>query len=71
MPVECAIDGWSWDGEEFAAIDIHWNTAYLDEAVRQRKHADLTVEPELLVHISSLEWAHILLTGEYWCPKRR
>ena len=39
-----------------AAIVIYWNTAHLGEAVRQRKHAGLTVEPELL--------AHILLTGE-------
>ena len=37
----------------------------LGEAVKQRKRAGLTVEPELLVHISPLGWAHILLTGEY------
>ena len=54
-----------------AAIVIHWNTAHLGEAVRQRKHAGLTVEPELLAHISPLGWAHILLTGEYRWPKRR
>ncbi len=54
-----------------AAIVIHWNTAHLGEAVRQRKHAGLTVEPEFLAHISPLGWAHILLTGEYWWPKRR
>ena len=46
-----------------AAIVIYWNTAHLSEAVRQRKHAGLTVEPELL--------AHILFTGEYRWPKRR
>ena len=46
-----------------AAIVIYSNTAHLDEAVRPRKHAGLTVEPELL--------AHILLTGEYRWPKRR
>ena len=34
-----------------AAIVIYWNTAHLDEAVRQRKHAGLTVDPELLAHI--------------------
>ena len=45
-----------------AALVIHWNTAHLGEAVRQRKHAGLTVEPELL--------AHILLTGECRWPKR-
>ena len=48
-----------------AAIVIYWNTAHLGEAVRPRKHAGLTVEPELLAHISPLGWAHILLTGEY------
>ena len=48
-----------------AAIVIYWNTAYLYEAVGQRKDAGLTVEPELLAHISPLGWAHILLTGEY------
>ena len=54
-----------------AAIVIYWNTAHLGEAVRQRQHAGLTVEPELLAHISPLGWAHILLTGEYRWPKRR
>ena len=54
-----------------AANVIYWNTAHLGEAVRQRKHAGLTVEPELLAHISPLGWAHILLTGEYRWPKRR
>ena len=37
-----------------AAIVIHWNTAHLGAAVRQWKHAGLTVEPELLAHISPL-----------------
>ena len=46
-----------------AAIVIYWNTAHLDEAVRQREHVGLTVEPELL--------ASILLTGEYRWSKRR
>ena len=54
-----------------AAIVIYWNTAHLGEAVRQRKLAGLTVEPELLAHISPLGWGHILLTGEYRWPKRR
>ena len=54
-----------------AAIVIYWNTAYLGEAVRPRKHAGLTVEPELLAHISPLGWGHIPLTGEYRWPKRR
>ena len=54
-----------------AAIVIYWNTAHIGEAVRQRKNAGLTVEPELLAHMSPLGWAHILLTGEYRWPKRR
>ena len=54
-----------------ATIVIYWNTTHLGEAVRPRKHAGLTVEPELLAHISPLGWAHILLTGEYRWPKRR
>ena len=54
-----------------ATIVIYWNTDQLGEAVRQRKHAGRTVEPELLAHISPLGWAHILLTGEYRWPKRR
>ena len=33
-----------------AAIVIYWNTAHLGEAARPRKHAGLTVEPELLAH---------------------
>ena len=54
-----------------AAIVIYWNTAHLGKAVRQRKLAGQTVEPELLVHISPLGWGHILLTGEYRWPKSR
>ncbi len=53
-----------------AAIIIYWNTAHLGEAVGQREHAGLTIEPEFLAHISPLGWAHILLTGEYRWPKR-
>ena len=54
-----------------AAIINYWNTAHLGEEVGHRKHAGLTVEPELLAQISPLGWAHILLTGEYRWPKRR
>ena len=39
-----------------AAIVIYWNTAHLGEAIRQRQHAGLTVQPELLAHISPLGW---------------
>ena len=52
-----------------AAIVIYWNTAHLGEAVVQRIHAGLMVEPELLAHISPLGWAHIVLTGEYRWPQ--
>ena len=38
----------------------HWSA----RQCAARKHAGLTVEPELLAHISPLGWAHILLTGE-------
>ena len=44
---------------------------HLGEAIRQRKYDGLTVDPELVAHISPLGWAHILLTGEYRWPKRR
>ena len=54
-----------------AAIVIYWNTAHLGEAIRQRNHAGLTVEPDLLAHISPLGWSYISLTGEYRWPKRR
>ncbi len=56
---------------QLAAIVIYWNTVRLGEAVRQRRRAGLPVEPELLVHISPLGWAHIVLTGEYRWPKNR
>ena len=69
--VEGAIYRWPCDGEELAAMVIYWNTAHRDEAVRQRKHAGLTVDPDLLAHISPLGWDPILLTGEYRWPKRR
>ena len=56
-PVACMRQSSRWLNL-LAAIVIYWNTAHLGEAVRQRKHADLTVQPELLAHISPLEWAH-------------
>ena len=55
----------------FTAIAIYWNTARLGELVRQRKHAGLTVEPELLPSYLPLGGHHILLTGEYRWPKPR
>ena len=35
-----------------AVIVIYWNTTHLYEAVGQRKHAGLAVEPEVLAHTS-------------------
>ena len=49
---------------------MYWNTDHLSEAFRQGKLAGLTVVPELLAHISSLGWGHILLTGEYQWSNR-
>ena len=46
-----------------ARVQLFDQIADLGEAVRQRKLAGLTVEPELL--------AHILFTDEYQCSKRR
>ena len=54
-----------------AAIVIYWNAAHFYETVRQREHAGLTVEPEVLAHISPLGWTHILPIDAYRCPKRR
>ena len=54
-----------------AASVIRWHIAHLGEAVRPRKHAGLTVEPELQAHISPFVSDHILLTDEYRWPKRR
>ena len=54
-----------------AAIVIYWNTAHLGETIRQRKHAGLTVEPELWPTSHPLGGPHILLAGEYRWPKRR
>ena len=47
-----------------AAIVIYRNTVHLGEALRRRKPASLTVEPELLAHISPLGWTHTPLTDE-------
>lgn len=52
-----------------AAIVIYWNTKLLGNAVAERRREGLDCSPNLLAHISSLGWAHILLTGEYRWPK--
>ncbi len=53
-----------------AAIIIYWNTDQLGKAVAQRKRAGLDCPIEILPHISSLGWGHILITGEYRWSKR-
>ena len=47
------------------AIIIYWNTKQLGFAVAARQKAGLDTPAYLLSHISSLGWAHIILTGEY------
>ena len=55
-----------------AAIVIYWNTDnHLGHAVMRRTRAGFTTPKDLLAHISSLGWAHILLTGEYRGRKLR
>lgn len=53
-----------------AAI-ILWNTVYLAEAVELLKQQGMTVNEELLRHLSPLGWEHITLTGDYlWNMKQ-
>lgn len=47
-----------------AAI-VHWNTTYLDRAVRQLRSQGVSVPDELLAHVAPLGWEHIALTGDY------
>lgn len=52
-----------------AAI-MHWNTVYLDHAVRQLRAQDATIPDDLLAHVAPLGWEHIGwehigLTGDY------
>ena len=47
-----------------AAI-VHWNTVYLDRAVRQLRAQGATVPDDLLAHVAPLGWEHIGLTGDY------
>ena len=61
----------AWPGQPARRHRNPLESVRLGEAVRQRKHAGLTVEPELLAHISPLGWGHILLTSEYRWPKLR
>ena len=59
-----------------AVIVIYWNTLPLGHAVAQRQSDGLSVPPELRTHISTLGWAHILLTAnidgrERWWTRLR
>ena len=47
-----------------AAI-VHWNTVYLDRAVRQLRAQGTTVPDDLLAHVAPLGWEHIGLPGDY------
>jgi TnpA family transposase len=47
-----------------AAI-VHWNTVYLDRAVRHLRTRGATVSDDLLAHVAPLGWEHIGLTGDY------
>jgi hypothetical protein len=47
-----------------AAI-VHWNTVYLDCAVRQLRAQGVAVPDDLLAHVAPLGWEHIALTGDY------
>ena len=44
---------------------VHWNTVYLDQAVRHLRSQGIDVPNELLAHVAPLGWEHIALTGDY------
>ena len=46
-----------------AAI-VHWNTIYLDRAVRQLRGRGEAISDDLLAHVAPLGWGHIGLTGD-------
>ena len=62
-------------GKLFAVIVaaiIHWNTVYLERAIRLLRQKGRNISDELLVHLSPLGWEHINLTGDYvWHANRR
>jgi TnpA family transposase len=54
-----------------AAI-VHWNTVYLDRAVRQLRDQGAAIPDDLLAHVAPLGWEHIGLTGDYvWAASDR
>ena len=44
---------------------VHWNTIYLDQAVRHLRSQGVAIPDELLAHVAPLGWEHIALTGDY------
>ena len=52
-----------------AAI-VHWNTVYLDRAVRQLRAQGAMVPDDLLAHVAPLGWEHIGLTATTYGPSR-
>ena len=51
-----------------AAI-VHWNTVYLDRAVRQLRSQGADISDDLLSHVAPLGWEHIGLIGDYVWPQ--
>ena len=47
-----------------AAI-VHWNSVYLERAVRHLRDQGVHVPDDLLAHVAPLGWEHIALTGDY------
>ena len=47
-----------------AAI-VHWNTIYLDRAVRELRAQNVALPDDLLAHVAPLGWEHIALSGDY------
>ena len=48
-----------------AAAIVHWNTVYLDRAVRHLRARGVIIPDDLLAHVAPLGWEHIALTGDY------
>jgi hypothetical protein len=57
-------DGWGASGLSLiTAAIVHWNTIYLDRAVRQLRALGATI-PDVS-NVAPLGWEHIGLTGDY------
>jgi len=44
---------------------VHWNTVYLERAVKQLRQQGRHIPDVVLKHVSPLAWEHINLTGIY------